>query len=427
MKKTALFLVLAGLVALPVVLWAFTLTSGLPGSVYLYELGKLAALAGFVLLAFQYVLSSRIQWIERGIGLDGLFGIHKKTGFVALVLLLAHPVLFYVSERLQGYQTPLSSLKLLGVAALLLLLVTTGAALLYGVLPKMRYETWKRVHTAGYAVFVLAFVHSSLIGSDLQRGPMRIVWGFLAILFMGTLAHKLWKRTRIRRTPFGVSEVVQETHDTWSVYFEGAHPPYDPGQFMIVQLLRDGKVSEPHPFTIASSPTQKRLSITVKSVGDFTATIGETKTTDRAYIDMPYGRFSFLPFDADDLVLIAGGIGVTPFMSMLRYIRDEKLKKNVLLLWGNKTEADIAFREELDRMEAEMPSLKVVHVISRQQGFPGEKGVLDKEMLRRYVGNNPSGRFFICGPPPMMRAVERSLSDLGVSGKRILSERFALR
>jgi len=421
-----LFLGMAVFMAAPILLWAFTLTSGLPGSVYLYELGKLAALAGFVLLAFQYVLSSRVRWIERGIGLDRLFGIHKKTGFIALVLLLSHPVLFSVSERLQGYQTPLTFLKLLGVGALLLLLVTAGAAILSGVLP-LRYEAWERVHTAGYAVFALAFVHSTLIGSDLRRTPMRVVWGILGALFLGLLAHNLWRRSRIRSHPFEVSEVVQETHDTWSMSFDGGHPRYDPGQFMRIQLLRDGAVSEPHPFTISSSPTQKRLSITVKAVGDFTSTIQETRRADRAYIDMPYGRFSFLYADADDLVLIAGGIGISPFMSMLRYIRDQGLKRNVLLLCGNKTEEDIAFRQELDRMESEMPSLKVVHVISRQEAFPGERGIIDAGVLRRYVEDFQAGRFFVCGPPAMMRDVVRALLDLGVPKQRILRERFSLR
>lgn len=426
MKKLTLSFFMALFIALPVIFWAITLTPGLPRAVYVHEVGKLLGLVGFVLLLFQYVLSSKIKWIEHGIGLDVLFRVHKKVGLIALILITAHPILFFISEKLQGYETPMSVLKVLGVITLLLLLGAAGAALLYGLL-SLKYETWKGIHKIAYAIFVLAFIHSFFIGSDLQRWPMRIVWVILAILFIGTLAYKLQQRLYMRRNPFKVAGVSQETYDTWSVHFEGTHPLYNPGQFMIVQLLRDGETSEPHPFTISSSPTGERLSISVKSVGDFTSTIGETKTTDMAYIDMPYGVFSFLTYDARDLVFIAGGIGITPFMSMLRYIYDKKLEKNVILLWGNKAEQDIAFREELETMEPEMPSLKVVHVLSRQEGWPGERGNIDAEVLQRYVDNFQASQFFICGPPPMMRAVERTLRELGSPKNRIHYERFALR
>jgi predicted ferric reductase len=426
MKKLNLSLAMVVLIALPVIFWAATLTPGLPWAVYLHEMGKLLGLIGFVLLLFQYVLSSKIKWVERGIGLDVLFRMHSKVGLIAVIFITAHPALFFISEKLQGYEAPMSILKVLGVITLLLLLLAACAALLYGVLP-VKYETWKGIHRIAYAIFALAFIHSFFIGSDLQRWPMRILWLILAILFIGILAYKLQRRSYIRRYPFKVAGVLQETYDTWSVHFEGEHPPYNPGQFMIIQLLRDGNTSEPHPFTISSSPTGERLSISAKSVGDFTSTIGETKTTDVAYIDMPYGVFSFLNFDAKDLVLIAGGIGITPFMSMLRYIYDKKLKKNVILLWSNKTEQDIAFRKELETMASEMPSLKVVHVLSRQEGWSGERGKIDAEKLKRYVDNFHVTQFFICGPPLMMRAVERTLRELGAPKNRIHYERFALR
>jgi predicted ferric reductase len=426
MKKFALALLFMFFIVLPVIFWAAALTSGLPRAVYVHEVGKLLGLIGFVLLLFQYVLSSKIKWIERGIGLDVLFRVHRKAGLIALILIIAHPTLLFISERLQGYVTPLSILKVLGLVALLLLLLAAGAALLYGVLP-LKYETWKGIHKTAYAIFLLAFIHSFFIGSDLQRWPMRIVWIILAILFAGIVAYKLQQRSYRRRYPFRVAGVLQETYDTWSVQFEGEHPPYNPGQFMIIQLVRDGNISEPHPFTISSSPTRERLSISVKSVGDFTSTIDQTNTTDMAYIDMPYGVFSFLNFDALNLVFIAGGIGITPFMSMLRYLYDKKLKKNVILLWGNKTEQDIAFRKELEAMASEMPTFKVVHVLSRQESWTGERGTINADVLKRYVDTFYSSQFFICGPPPMMRAVERTLTDLGAPKNRIHYERFALR
>ena len=106
---------------------------------------------------------------------------------------------------------------------------------------------------------------------------------------------------------------------------------------------------------------------------------------------------------------------------------DKKLEKNVTLIWGNKTEADIVFKDELEKMSAEMPSLEVVHVMSKQEDWPGEKGYVDAEKLKKYISNFQEGQFFLCGPPVMLGLMEKTLRNLGVSRKRIHYERFALR
>jgi ferredoxin-NADP reductase len=169
------------------------------------------------------------------------------------------------------------------------------------------------------------------------------------------------------------------------------------------------------------------VSISVKSVGDFTATVRHTKTTDGAYIDAPYGVFSYLYHDALNLVLIAGGIGITPFMSTLRYMRDKGIRRNVLLIWGNKTEADIAFRGELEELVAAMPTVRIVHVMSRQQDWPGERGYVDTPLLARYLADVDDPQVFLCGPPVMTGKVIPCLLELGIPKRRIHDERFALR
>ena len=391
---------------------------------YLHKIARFFALVGFVLILFQYVLSSRIRLIERRHGLDKMFSIHRKVGVLGLILVFLHPILLFVSNSLEGYNLLLKSI---GTLTLFLLLIAAGAAILYSKL-RLKYETWKNIHRAGYVIFPLAFVHSLFLGSDLDGwSPLKIFWLVLACIYVIVIIYKVWNMIQVRSHPLQVADVVKETHDVTSLYFEGKHRDYKPGQFMIVQLIRNGKVSEPHPFTISSSPTKGGLSISVKSVGDFTSTIGDTKVSDSAYIDAPYGRFSFLNYDAQELVLIAGGIGITPLMSMIRYIYDRKLEKSVTLIWGNKTEEDIAFRDELEKMEAEMPSLKIVHIMSKQEDWPGEKGYVDAEKLKKYISDLQKSQFLICGPPVMMMAVVKALRSLGVPKKKIHYERFALR
>lgn len=390
----------------------------------LYKFARYSALAGYLFIFIQYVLSSRIRLIEKRMGLDKLFSIHRKTGVLGLILVLSHPTLLFVSNNLQGYSL---LLKVAGLFALLILLTIAGVAILYAKL-NLKYETWKNIHKASYLILPVAFVHSIFLGSDLHGwSPMKILWLALASIYIIILIYKVWNWFYVRRHPFSVVDVVQETHDTWSLYFTDEHLDYKPGQFMIIRLARNGKVSEPHPFTISSSPTRNRLSISVKSVGDFTSTIGDTKVSDVAYIDAPYGIFSFLNHDAHDLIFIAGGIGITPFISMLRYIYDKKLDKDVILIWANKTENDIAFRDELEKMANEMPSLKVIHVMSKQDDWSGEKGYVDAEKIKHYVRNLQNSQFFICGPPQMMILVKKALRNLGVTKRRIHYEKFALR
>jgi 3-phenylpropionate/trans-cinnamate dioxygenase ferredoxin reductase subunit len=195
---------------------------------------------------------------------------------------------------------------------------------------------------------------------------------------------------------------------------------------MFVQLVRNGETSESHPFTISSSPEADQLAITPKSVGDFTNSVGETPVGAKAIIDAPYGVFSFHRYDNPRLVFVAGGIGITPFMSMFRSMRDTDTKREVLLIWGNKTEKDILFADELDEIRRSVGTFDIVHVMSHQEDFEGEKGYITEEILRKYVQEFSGKEYFVCGPPVMMNLVDGVLQRVGVTNRRIHMERFAL-
>lgn len=425
-KKWLLLVIVALSLALPCVVWARAQPPGLPLRAFVRPAGRLLALLGFILLFFQYVLSSRIKWIERGIGLDKLLALHRPFGITGYILLVLHPTSLLLADVVDGSKIAFDAQKILGATNLTALTAGVGAALLYRVL-SLRYEVWKAVHWTNYVVLPIALFHGLRGGTDLHSGLLRGFWFGLGGLYGAVLAGKLWTWGQTRRHAYRIATVAQETHDTWNLALEGRKIEHEPGQFLFVRLLRDGCLSSPHPFTIRSSPSRDRLAVTIKESGDFTSTVGQTKVGDRAYVDAPYGVFTCVGVNTPSLLLIAGGIGITPMISMLRFLHDTGDDRDTVLLWGNQTEADIAFRDELAQLASEMPSLQVVHVLSRQDDWPGEKGHIDKELLSRYLGNLDDPAVFVCGPPRMIASVTKALRRTGVPRRRIHSERFALR
>jgi len=197
MKKPFLFAAVIFCLALSGLLWAKAVTPGLPWSVYLYEGGRLMALLAFVLMFFQFLLSSKIPWVERGLGPAALFKIHRRWGLIAFVLILSHPALLLSSERLQGYASAISPLKVLGVLTLLALCAAVFAALLSRRL-HLKLRTWKRIHKTAYVVFPLGWAHSLLIGTTLQKGPSRVLWFVLAAGYLAILVYKAVRGLRKR-------------------------------------------------------------------------------------------------------------------------------------------------------------------------------------------------------------------------------------
>lgn len=304
---------------------------------------------------------------------------------------------------------------------LLGLVVTASLASLHKKIG-LPYELWLNVHKANYVLFPLIFVH--VFNRATPGSPLFYFWVALAAVFFLLLVFKILRERDIRRNPYPVVEVKHEAKDIWSLFFRGRPLDYQPGQFMYLRLLRKGRISSSHPFTLSSSPTRGFLAVTPKDLGDFTATVKDTKQGDKAYVDAPYGVFSFLNYDCKDIMFIAGGIGITPFISMISYMYDKNIKMPTTLLWANKSEEELCYRDELARMEEGMDNLEVVYVMSRQEDWKGEKGRIDRNIIEKYKTGIRDIDYFVCGPPPMSKAVMAALKDKGVPKDKIHHELF---
>ena len=201
---------------------------------------------------------------------------------------------------------------------------------------------------------------------------------------------------------------------------------YKPGQFMFIAVKLNGEKARKH-FTISSSPTEKEfIEFTKKLTGHrFSNALDSLKVGDHVVIDAPYGRFTF-EGEFKKIGMLSGGIGITPLRSICRYCTDKQLDTDIILLYGNNTEKDIAFKEDLEQMQKRNRNLKVVFTISEASGgWEGYAGRIDAEMIEQEIPDYQKRVVFMSGPPGMVRAMEEILKSLDVSSERIKKESFS--
>ncbi len=397
------------------------------------------ALVAFAIIALQPVLSSRWKWVEKPFGFDVVIRFHRHMALVALLLLLAHPRGMAYGGLGWGLLTSLKQPWYIwgGRIVLLVLILHVIISLWYSKFG-LTFEQWRWTHNL-LAVIILigGFVHSSFAGYELVPTLMRLLWiGLFALALLAYIDHKILTPRHMERFPQEVIAVEQETHKVWTVKLvpKGGEPIYDyhPGQFHFLTFRRArGLPVEEHHWTISSSPVNKQfISSTIKESGDFTSTIGQTRVADTALEEGPFGRFSYTFYPEDrDFVFIAGGIGITPIMSMIRHMRDTAKDADVLLLYANRAEKDIVFRSELAEIESDArPRLKVIHIIaSPEPDWTGESGHLDKTKIARFIGKRGEDTgYYICAPPVLIDIAIESLRSVGVLESQIRTEMFLL-
>jgi ferredoxin-NADP reductase len=223
-----------------------------------------------------------------------------------------------------------------------------------------------------------------------------------------------------------VKEIIPRTYNVTSFRFpRPATLNYKPGQFLFVTIKADGKELSKH-FSFSSSPTEKtRIEFTKKlSDSDFSSALKALKIGDWARIDAPYGKFTF-EGEHEKIGLLAGGIGITPFKSICRYCTDMRLDTKVTLLYGNRTENDIAFRKELETMQQQNKNLKVVFTLNEASGeWKGATGLITTEMIKKEIPDYKETVFYTCGPPAMVQIMEKLVEQLDLPKTQLKREYF---
>ncbi|WP_425099594.1 FAD-binding oxidoreductase [Tropicibacter sp. S64] len=208
------------------------------------------------------------------------------------------------------------------------------------------------------------------------------------------------------------------THDVNRFVFDKPEGfDFTPGQATDLALDRDGWREEKRPFTFTSLPQEDRLEFTIKSYpahDGVTRQIASLEPGERVLIEDPWGAIE----DKGDGTFIAGGAGVTPFISILRAkLADKGTLDGNTLVFSNQSEADIILRDEFEGM----PGLRTFYTVTDEPQSDLARGMIDADMLKGLVGDGPC---YVCGPDPMIEAMQTALDEIGVPERRIVTEDF---
>jgi predicted ferric reductase len=390
---------------------------------------------GLAMMGLQFGLTARFRYVTEPWGEDVIYHFHRQISLIAVSLVVAHPlILFAVRPELLALLNSITAPWRARFAALSIYsLIALVVMALWRAKWNIRYEIWHLTHIV-LAVIAVAAGLLHMVGWGFYLGApwKRALWIGLTIFWIGLLFYvRIIKPLFMLRRPYRVAEVRKERGDTWTLAMQpDGHPGFrfSPGQFGWLTLWGSPFQITGHPFSFSSSAavTDGRAEMTIRNLGDFTSTIGKVPVGQRVYLDGPYGAFTIDRNPADMHVLIAGGVGITPMMSIIRTLADRGDNRPVILLYGSRDWESVTFREELEALRTRL-NLTILHVLANPPaGWTGEQGFISAEMFKRHLPQPCADHeYFICGPDAMMDAIEKELSALDVPLSKYHSERYS--
>jgi len=397
------------------------------------EFGVGLGFVGLAMMGLQFVLTARYSRIGAPFGLDELLQFHAQAGYIAWIFILGHFIILFIADsEFHKFLDP--SVNFPRAVALFSVLIAVTALIVlthwrekFGII----YEWWRASHgvLALFVVFV-GTVHILQVGFYISELWQQVLWVGLSLAAMGMLLHnRVIRPFQMKKRPYKVASVTEEVPTIWNLELEPeGHEgfTFEAGQFAWVTFGDTPFKLQQHPFTVSSSPTVKdRIRFTIKELGDFTSEIPNLEIGSRAFIEGPYGNFTFSDDDQVHNIFIVGGIGITPAISMLELLKDMNDKRKVTLIYGTPSKEKTAFLRDLERLSDQI-NLEVVLVLEDPpENWQGESGFITEEIMKRHIPNKyDTCEFFICGPPPMMDVAEGTLAEWGVPVHKINSERF---
>ena len=405
-----------------------------PGRGWLVELGAGLGMVGLGMMVVQAWTSGRQPSVAPNFGADNLLHFHRHLGLFAVLMALAHPLTLFIADpEYLRYLDPRVDWMRAGALWMLLgALVLIAVSSYFRQLLGLSYELWRLIHGAlALAILVVGLGHALMVDHHLGEYWKQVLLVAMVGSAIYLVVHsRLVRPLRSRRNPWKVTSVEPERGDTWTLTFEPVGHDgldFETGQYAWFTLGNSPLALQQHPFSMACAAGSRKLCFSANAVGDFTDALKHIEPGTPAWVEGPYGSFVPDPDPTTNLFLVAGGIGITPMMSMLRTFHQRDEQRRILLLYANPDLEQAAFAEELDELAQQLP-LEVLHVLEDPpEDWQGESGLIDETLLSRHLDRlDEPLQYMTCGPDPLMDQVESVLRSKDIDWRRIFSERFEI-
>lgn len=427
MKRTIGNLVIIASVILTVLIW-FVFpphNDGTDPTFVRRYAGEILGSIVIVLLSFSLFLSTRSKWAEPYFGgLDRMYITHRRTSTTAFLLLFVHLLTVPISINDMRIGNYLAIIAFIGIVSIVLVTLAPRVPFLSQFLTGGTYDGWKRLHRFIGIFFILGFIHSLTVKA--LDALIAITWVQMFFI-LGTVSYlytEIFGGFFRKYLPYTVEAVKHPNGSTTEVTLRPQKKPINKqraGQFLFVHFPQDRILKESHPFTISSAPHEDVLRLTIKASGDFTRyLLRNLKPSMNAVIDGAYGMFDYQR-GGQKQIWLAGGIGVTPFLSFIRDMNGS-LTRDVDFYYTVRHPEEALFLDEIMAAAQRNPRLKP-HI-----RFSATEGSLTIDhILQNTIGDIKEYHVYMCGPLPMIQAFERIFMELGMPKDQIHYEEFNFR
>jgi predicted ferric reductase len=386
--------------------------------------GEMFSTTALILMGSNLFLAARPRFLEPLFGgLDQMYQAHKKTAIIAAILLFAH-FLTVPSANNFNLGEDLGILALAGILSLVLLALTVRIPFIGGYI-KLRYDQWKLTHRFIGVFFITGIIHSLVVANTLIVGsPIVSLYVYtIAYAAAGVYLYKEFLEDRFRKKHAYIVEQVKPL--SGGVVEVTLKPQQEKlthraGQFLYIRFDGDQVLREPHPFTISSSPGAEHIRLAIRAIGDFTQHLyAHLQKGMLARLEGGFGMFDYHE-GAKQQIWVAGGIGITPFLSWMRDFKQD-LPYEVDFYYSVRAPDEAIYLDEIEQVANSHSSFRN-HI-----AYSNRDGRLTADKIVASSGAPRGKDVYLCGPIAMIEALQKQFIQLGVPRQRIHFEEFNFR